>query len=81
MKKSLLTAVALAAAVAFSAPVMANAATAPKPAATHVVHKKAVKHHVRKAKACHATKKHHCPTVKHVAKAKHASSKMAAKKK
>lgn len=76
MKKSLLTAVALAAAVAFSAPVMANAATTnTKPAVTHTVHKKAVKHHVRKAKACHPTKKHHCPTVKHMAKAKHTTAK------
>jgi len=70
MKKSFLTALALAATVAFSAPVMANAATTTTPAKPAV-------HHTMKKKVAHKKVAHK----KHKKVAKKASAMKAAPKK
>ncbi|MDX8480654.1 hypothetical protein RFN28_19605 [Mesorhizobium sp. VK24D] len=79
MKKSLLSALGLAVALAFSMPVLGNAAatTTAAPAATAPA--KAAPKKVAKKKVCKPTKKHKCP-VKHHKKhtAKAAASKTAA---
>lgn len=85
MKKSLLSTVALAVVVAFSMPVLGNAAatttaaaaTTTAPAAAAPMKAAPKKASMKKAaKACKVTKKHKCP----VKKAKMALKKMAPKK-
>jgi len=78
MKKSLLSALGLAVALAFSMPALGNAAatmTAAPAAATANQHR--LHHHAKPAKkVCKVTKKHKCP-MKHK---KHATKKAAPKK-
>ncbi|RVD56139.1 hypothetical protein EN828_23730 [Mesorhizobium sp. M2D.F.Ca.ET.185.01.1.1] len=79
MKKPLLSALGLAVALAFSMPVLGNAAatTAAAPAATAPA--KAAPKKVAAKKACKVTKTHKCP-VKHKKHKKHTAKAAAAKK-
>lgn len=58
MKKSILSALGLAVALAFSMPVLGASAANAAPAAKHVVHKKAHRHHAVAHKK-HHVRKHH----------------------
>ena len=78
MKKSLLSALGLAVALAFSMPALGNAAatTTAAPAAAAPMNQHRLHHHATHKKACKVTKKHKCP-VKHK---KHTTKKAAPKK-
>ncbi|WP_137935292.1 hypothetical protein [Mesorhizobium comanense] len=78
MKKSLLSALGLAVALAFSMPVLGNAAattTAAPAAATTTAAAPAAAKPVAAKKACKVTKKHKCPVKKHKAAKKTAPKK------